>query len=208
VNGAEFNGAFVAMQYYGYLRRTPDASGYNSWLSYLNANPTDFRSMVHGFLYSSEYMLRFGPISSSSLVSGQTATQSSEAWGGVPSRAVDGNTSGDWNAASVTHTQVENQPWWQSDLGSTRTITSVQLWNRTDCCAERLSNFYVLVSDAPFTSTDLATTLTQSGVSSYYTAGQGGSPTTIAVNRTGRYVRVQLAGTNILSLAEVQVWAK
>lgn len=61
-------------------------------------------------------------------------------------------------------------------------------------------------SDAPFTSTDLATTLNQSGVSSYYTAGQGGSPTTVAVNRTGRYVRVQLAGTNILSLAEVQVW--
>jgi len=34
-----------------------------------------------------------------------------------------------------------------------------------------------------------------------------GSPTSIAVNRTGRYVRVQLAGTNYLHMAEVQVLA-
>jgi hypothetical protein len=26
---AEFNGAFVAMQYYGYLRRTPEEGGYS-----------------------------------------------------------------------------------------------------------------------------------------------------------------------------------
>src|SRR5205085_952466 len=29
VNAIEFNGAFVAMQYYGYLRRTPETTGYN-----------------------------------------------------------------------------------------------------------------------------------------------------------------------------------
>jgi hypothetical protein len=56
----EFNQAFVAMRYYGYLRRTPDPSGYNSWLSFLNANPTDSRTMVNGFMNSSEYRLRFG----------------------------------------------------------------------------------------------------------------------------------------------------
>jgi hypothetical protein len=208
VGAVEFNGAFVAMQYYGYLRRTPEESGYNAWLNYLNANPTDFRTMVYGFLYSQEYMLRFGPISSGNLAAGQSAAQSSEGWGGVPSRAVDGNTSGDWNVGSVTHTQVENHAWWQTDLGGARIINSVQLWNRTDCCSERLANFYVLVSDAPFNSTDLQTTLNQPGVSAYYTAGQGGSPTTVVVNRTGRYVRVQLGGSDILSLAEVQVWGR
>ncbi|MGH9941177.1 MAG: Calx-beta domain-containing protein [Pyrinomonadaceae bacterium] len=56
----ESNGAFVAMQYYGYLRRTPENEGYNAWLNYLNQNPTDFRTMVHGFLNSVEYRLRFG----------------------------------------------------------------------------------------------------------------------------------------------------
>jgi hypothetical protein len=60
VEAAEFNGAFVAMQYYGYLRRTPEEAGYNNWLNYLNANPTDFRKMVDGFMNSVEYRLRFG----------------------------------------------------------------------------------------------------------------------------------------------------
>lgn len=32
VNAQEFNNAFVAMQYYGYLRRTPEAAGYQAWL--------------------------------------------------------------------------------------------------------------------------------------------------------------------------------
>jgi len=57
----EFNRAFVAMQYYGYLRRTPEAAGYNSWLAYLTAHPTDSRTMVNGFMNSAEYRLRFGP---------------------------------------------------------------------------------------------------------------------------------------------------
>jgi hypothetical protein len=57
----EYNRAFVAMQYFGYLRRDPDASGFNAWLNYLNANPTDDRTMVRGFVNSREYQLRFGP---------------------------------------------------------------------------------------------------------------------------------------------------
>ncbi len=57
---AEFNQAFVAMQYYGYLRRTPEPGGYQSWLNYLMAHPTDARTMVNGFMNSQEYRLRFG----------------------------------------------------------------------------------------------------------------------------------------------------
>ncbi|PWT89141.1 MAG: hypothetical protein C5B55_11885, partial [Blastocatellia bacterium] len=60
----EFNPAFVAMQYYGYLRRTPEPAGYNAWLAYLNAHPTDYRTMVNGFLNSVEYQLRFGTVMS------------------------------------------------------------------------------------------------------------------------------------------------
>jgi Domain of unknown function (DUF4214) len=56
----EVNRAFVAMQYYGYLRRTPETSGFNAWLNYLNAHPTDSRTMVNGFVNSAEYKLRFG----------------------------------------------------------------------------------------------------------------------------------------------------
>jgi hypothetical protein len=53
--------AFVAAQYYGYLRRTPDTGGFNNWVNYLTAHPSDFRTMVNGFMNSVEYRLRFGP---------------------------------------------------------------------------------------------------------------------------------------------------
>jgi len=54
----EYDPAFVAMQYYGYLRREPEAAGYNAWLSYLQGHPGDYKTMVWGFVYSSEYRNR------------------------------------------------------------------------------------------------------------------------------------------------------
>jgi hypothetical protein len=51
---------FVASQYYGYLRRTPEPAGFNAWVNYLTTHPTDFRTMVNGFMNSIEYRLRFG----------------------------------------------------------------------------------------------------------------------------------------------------
>jgi hypothetical protein len=59
VSGSEFNSGYVAMQYYGYLRRKPETQGYNDWLTYLNAHPGDFNTMVYGFVYSGEYRNRF-----------------------------------------------------------------------------------------------------------------------------------------------------
>jgi hypothetical protein len=48
------------MQYFGYLRRTADAS-YQQWIEIMNANGGDYRLMVNGFLNSLEYRERFGP---------------------------------------------------------------------------------------------------------------------------------------------------
>jgi Metallo-peptidase family M12B Reprolysin-like/Calx-beta domain len=56
-----FNRAFVAMQYFGYLRRDPDTVGFQNWLNTLNADPSNFRHMIFGFLFSPEYRQRFGP---------------------------------------------------------------------------------------------------------------------------------------------------
>jgi F5/8 type C domain len=146
-----------------------------------------------------------GP-SSTNVAFNKSATQSSTLAGGNAGRAVDGSSDGNWANNSVTHTNLETQPWWQVDLGSVQSVSWIQVWNRTDCCGDRLTNFYILVSDQPFASTDLATTLSQPGVSSYYTGAPPGNPITITAHRTARYVRVQLAGSNYLSLAEVQVW--
>jgi hypothetical protein len=59
----EFNSAFVTMEYFGYLRRDPDASGFNFWLNKLNAFNGNFvaAEMVKAFITSSEYRQRFGP---------------------------------------------------------------------------------------------------------------------------------------------------
>lgn len=143
---------------------------------------------------------------SSNLAGDGTATQSSAYMAeGAAYKAIDGNTNGTWAGNSLTHTNYDLYAWWQVDLRSTYQIDQIKLWNRTDCCPERLSNYYVFVSDQPFASTDLNATLGQAGVSSYYFSAPAGSPTTFSVGRTGRYVRVQLAGTNYLTLAEVEI---
>ncbi|HLQ43512.1 MAG TPA: Calx-beta domain-containing protein, partial [Planctomycetaceae bacterium] len=54
-----FNQSFAVMEYFGYLRRDPDAM-YLNWIDVLNQGG-DSRSMVDGFVNSTEYRLRFGP---------------------------------------------------------------------------------------------------------------------------------------------------
>ncbi|MEO7969674.1 MAG: hypothetical protein ABI698_00110 [bacterium] len=64
---AEFNRAFVLMEYFGYLRRNPnegqdaDYSGYDYWLKKLNTFNGNFvnAEMVKAFIASSEYRGRF-----------------------------------------------------------------------------------------------------------------------------------------------------
>jgi Concanavalin A-like lectin/glucanases superfamily/Calx-beta domain/Right handed beta helix region/Domain of unknown function DUF11/Domain of unknown function (DUF4214) len=53
--------SFVAMQYFGYLRRDPDTTGYNNWVTTLTNDPGNYRHMIFGFIYSLEYRQRFGP---------------------------------------------------------------------------------------------------------------------------------------------------
>ena len=69
----EKNGAFVLMQYFGYLRRNPNDppepglnfDGYNFWLNKLNQFNGNFveAEMVKAFIVSTEYRQRFGPAS-------------------------------------------------------------------------------------------------------------------------------------------------
>src|SRR6266436_5479988 len=51
---------FVSMQYFGYLRRDPDTTGYNNWVTTLTNDPGNYRHMIFGFIYSTEYRQRFG----------------------------------------------------------------------------------------------------------------------------------------------------
>lgn len=59
----EYNPSFVLMQYFGYLRRNPDAGGYAFWLDVLtNQDPNNYRSMVCAFITSAEYQQRFSSV--------------------------------------------------------------------------------------------------------------------------------------------------
>jgi hypothetical protein len=69
LKSAEFNRAFVLMQYLGYLRCNPndpqdsDYTGYDFWLTKLNQFRGNFvdAEMVKAFTSSIEYRQRFGP---------------------------------------------------------------------------------------------------------------------------------------------------
>jgi choice-of-anchor B domain-containing protein len=63
VQNAEYNRAFVLMQYFGYLQRNPDEGGYQFWLDVVdNRVPGNYLAMVCAFVTSTEYQRRFGPI--------------------------------------------------------------------------------------------------------------------------------------------------
>ncbi|BDS06931.1 hypothetical protein NT6N_19710 [Oceaniferula spumae] len=135
-----------------------------------------------------------------------TASQSSTGAGGVASRAIDNNTNGVYNNGSVSHTAANGDPnsWFQVDLGVVRPINEVTLFNRSDCCPERLTNYSILASN----DSSFATTVFDSG-----NQGTAGATATInGIDTVARYVRVQrnaLSSPNnagsVISLAEIHV---
>jgi hypothetical protein len=83
------------------------------------------------------------------LARGKPATQASTAFDGPAARAVDGNTSGVYTDASVTHTATQADPWWEVDLGEEQAVGAIKVWNRTDgSVGSRLTGARVLLLDA------------------------------------------------------------
>lgn len=177
-----------ALDYYWRVRNREYSALPNVTLLTFDADPADLSGTVNHAL-------------------GKSTSQSSTDFGGLSSFAVDGNTDGNFGSTSTTHTALESEASWTVDMGEVVDITSINIYNRTDCCSNRLQNYHVFVSDNPFTGTSVAESQSQLGVTEFFEATEAGSPTTITPGSalTGRYVRVQLAGTNPLSLAEVEV---
>lgn len=69
---------------------------------------------------------------------GGVAWQTSTAHNGSADRAIDDNTSGLWGHRSVTHTTHHPREYWQVALNPPSFIYSVDVFNRTDCCSDRL----------------------------------------------------------------------
>ena len=63
LRAAQYNRAFVLVQYFGYLQRDIDQGGYDFWVNVLNNGaPNDYRGMVCAFVSSGEYQHRFATI--------------------------------------------------------------------------------------------------------------------------------------------------
>ena len=126
-----------------------------------------------------------------------TAIQSTIDHGGLPSRAIDGNTNGSWPGNSITHSATSTNPYWSLDLGSQQAIDEVVVWNRTDCCTGRLDDFTLEIKDN-----------SNNTVFTYTHQGSVNTSVNIPVTGNGRYVKISLSGSGrTLSLAEVQVFS-
>ena len=95
------------------------------------------------------------------------------------------------------------------DFGTSLPISYVQIWSRTDpCCLDRRNNLSIFASDDAFTSDDPYVVSRTDGVASFFALGRVARPTSIAINRSGRYVRLQAAHPGATDIAEVQVWSQ
>ena len=129
----------------------------------------------------------------------KSASQSSTAYGGDASRAVDGNRDNDYGHHSVTHTDFQDHSWWKVDLEKEESVGTVRIYNRGDSnVADRLSNFDVILLDKA------GNEVTRQHIDSL------NNQPTIDVQFTGvnaRYVKVELNNSKTpLSLAEVEVY--
>ena len=126
------------------------------------------------------------------------ATQKTTAFDGDPGRAVDGNWDGYYYDGSVTHTDYEYFPWWKVDLQSSQFISFMEIFNRTDCCSDRLYSLVIGLSDDDVNWTN-----------SFWVSpdtSQPRKPTRVNIDASARYVTVMLWGPGYLSLAEVHVF--
>jgi hypothetical protein len=138
------------------------------------------------------------------LALGKFARQSSTTtgWGGNwnASRGVDGVKTGNIFDGGF-HTDYEENPWWQVDLGARHSLSYALLYNRQDCCIERAKTLEVLLSNDG-----------QSWQSVYkhdgsVFGGADGHPLRVELGcQKARFLRVQLRETNYLHLDEVEIF--
>ncbi|XP_064632990.1 uncharacterized protein LOC135491202 [Lineus longissimus] len=142
---------------------------------------------------------------------GKPTLQFDRAFYGDASRAVDGNKDQQFISDSCTHTSgrsdTSTNNWWAVDLETKRDVRTVVLYNRADCCGERLANFDIVVTNQEPTPGQKLQ-YTQSEVCAHQgpPVQQGGTATFTCTNRIGRYVAVVQPSKLPLTLCEVEVF--
>ena len=110
----------------------------------------------------------------------------------------DGIKTGKWGF----HTDLDENPWWQVDLGEPRPIQALTVWNRCDGVAERS---YGLVAQLSDDAAAWRTVYTHDGAP--FGGQLDGKPLRITLTgQQGRFVRLTLPGKTFLHLDEVEVF--
>ena len=114
------------------------------------------------------------------------------------------------NTSDLVHTGFSSiSEWVQIDLGQSQSISSILIWNRTDCCQSRLSEAYVMIADSAFPSnTDLNAALNNADY--YVQLGDMSNLDQVSVDiqSVGQYVRIQKSvnGLNTINIKELQIF--
>lgn len=128
-------------------------------------------------------------------------------------KAVDGNADGAIGNGSVVRTDLSPDfsptPWWQIDLGSIQRVQTINIFNRTDCCKERLNGVWVFTSaysPIPLNST-VADNLSYIWVSAHYlpASPNGVNYQSLLLGGGVRYIRIQKDTNEVLNFAEVEL---
>ena len=139
---------------------------------------------------------------------GKPAAISTTDQGGLASRAVDGNTSGNFNDGSVALSGQQRTPYWEVDLEGRYNLDSIRISPRTDGgFGDPLTDYWILVSDNPFESFNLDAIRSEPDVIAIHHPATTAATETIDLDIPGRYIRVQLASiSDELALAEVEIF--
>lgn len=144
--------------------------------------------------------------SSNQAINKSTKQSSTSSDGGSSNLAVDNDLNGNFNNGSVTKTNNETNAWWQVDLESIIDINLIKIYNRTDESTDRLSNFYVFISNTDLSERSFNDVLQDCNVDNIYVSGEAPAVLNIPKTVSARYIKIQLSDSNVLSLAEVQIY--
>ncbi|XP_046560872.1 uncharacterized protein LOC124269865 [Haliotis rubra] len=129
------------------------------------------------------------------------------------SLATDGNTDGDWSSSSCFATsKLDTEPWWMVDLEQVIAVDNVVIYNREDCCGERLRRLTVTVyTENPDVISDAEGTL----CTTFSGPADDGDVVRLQCEGdvTGRYVRITKrrrlrTKVDLLSFCEVEITGK
>ena len=67
---------------------------------------------------------------------------------GAAYNAIDGNRESDYDAGSCSATITQTNPWWRVDLLESYIISSINITNRRDCCADRINGAEIHVGNS------------------------------------------------------------